>query len=245
LRPEGKPARERRSVNGANSVQSLVPTPALRAPDACPRRTRLPERQRPVRRSRIPPVAGAPVGAVDASRLHARTLGGLCFRLDRSARLPCAPARGSSGADELRHWYGLHLSSPSALSAGHILANNLPLCAGCLVAAVNLRLWPRPAWILDPLLGGLLALNILLVGAALGAYGTPLLQLIAADTALELLAIGVAGAAYLQARRRAPMSVTAPRSPESRPSASLGRWRRSCSRSSATRRRFVSAVLCS
>ena len=55
MRPEGKPARERRSVNGANSVQSLVPTAALRARNAFARvRGCL---ALPIRRSRLCPRA--------------------------------------------------------------------------------------------------------------------------------------------------------------------------------------------
>jgi len=50
---------------------------------------------------------------------------------------------------------------------------------------------------------------VLLVGAALGAYGAPLLRLVAAHALLELVAGGAAGAAYLHARRREPLSLAA------------------------------------
>jgi len=110
---------------------------------------------------------------------------------------------------DVRAWYGLHPSSPSRVSATHVFANNIRTCAIALLGAVNLRLWPRARWLLDPILAALLAINVLLVGAALGAYGTPLLRLVAAHALLELMAAAAAGAAYLHARRREPLSLAA------------------------------------
>ena len=109
----------------------------------------------------------------------------------------------------VRAWYGLHPSSPTAVSAAHVFANNVKICAIALLGGINVRVWPRARWLLDPVLVGLLAVNVLLVGTALGAYGAPLLRLIAAHALLELLAAGVAGAAYLHARRREPLSLSA------------------------------------
>ena len=59
-----------------------------------------------------------------------------------------------------------------------------------------------------------LALNAGLVGAALAAYGGPLLARVGAHSALELAAAAAAGAAYLHARRHrhlhpAPMAACA------------------------------------
>ena len=109
----------------------------------------------------------------------------------------------------VRAWYGLHPSSPTAVSPAHVFANNVQVCAIALLGGINVRVWPRARWLLDPILLGLVAINVLLVGAALGAYGAPLLRLIAAHALLELLAAGVAGAAYLHARRREPLSLSA------------------------------------
>jgi hypothetical protein len=103
----------------------------------------------------------------------------------------------------LRGWYGLHPSSPSPVTISRIFLSNVLLCAGGLAAAVFLRCTPRARPVLDPVLAGVLALNTLFVGVALGAYGAPLLRLVAVHAALELLALGAVGAAYLQARRGA------------------------------------------
>jgi hypothetical protein len=98
----------------------------------------------------------------------------------------------------LRGWYRLHPSSPSSVTAAHVFSNNAKVCGLALLVAVYLRFWPRVRWVSDPVLALLLAVNAVLVGAALGAYGAPLLRLIAAHATLELLA---AGAGYLRARR--------------------------------------------
>jgi hypothetical protein len=101
----------------------------------------------------------------------------------------------------LRGWYRLHPSSPSSVTAAHVFSNNAKVCGLALLVAVYLRFWPRVRWVSDPVLALLLAVNAVLVGAALGAYGAPLLRLIAAHATLELLAAGAAGAGYLRARR--------------------------------------------
>lgn len=103
----------------------------------------------------------------------------------------------------VRGWYQLHPSSPNPVTTGHIFARNILLCTGGFAAVVFLRSTPRAQPILDPVLAGVLALNAMFVGAALGAYGAPLVRLVAVHGALELLALSVAGAAYLQARRQA------------------------------------------
>jgi hypothetical protein len=66
---------------------------------------------------------------------------------------------------------------------------------------VTVACWPALRIALDLLLALLLVGNALLVGAALGAYGGPLLRLIAPHTALELAAAATATAGYLDARR--------------------------------------------
>ena len=101
----------------------------------------------------------------------------------------------------LRDWYGLDPQHPADLAATVVLRRNLTITAGILAAAVTVASWPALRIALDPLLALVLAGNAILVGAALGAYGDPLLRLIAPHTGLELAAAAAATAGYLDARR--------------------------------------------
>jgi hypothetical protein len=101
----------------------------------------------------------------------------------------------------LRGWYGLDPAHPAGVTADVVLRRNLTLVAGVLAAAVTVASWPRLRAALDALLALVLGGNSVLVGAALGAYGNPLLRLIAPHAALELAAAAAAAAGYLDARR--------------------------------------------
>ena len=83
-----------------------------------------------------------------------------------------------------------------------VAAGNLRLAGAVLLAALLAGLRPaiRPA--LDVVAGGLAGLNATTAGVALAAYGTRLLEAIAAHAPLELAAFAIAGGAYLSARRR-------------------------------------------
>ena len=84
-----------------------------------------------------------------------------------------------------------------------VVGGNLRLAGAVLLAAVLVALRPeiRPA--LDMVIGALAGLNVTTAGIALAAYGTRLLQVVAAHAPLELAAFAVAGGAYLSARRHA------------------------------------------
>jgi hypothetical protein len=82
-----------------------------------------------------------------------------------------------------------------------VAAGNLRLIGGVLLAALLVGRRPaiRPA--LDLVVGALAGLNATTAGVALAAYGTRLLEAVAAHGPLELAAFAVAGGAYLSARR--------------------------------------------
>ena len=99
---------------------------------------------------------------------------------------------------------GFEFSRPPATlgEALAIAAANLRLAGAVLLGALLAGLLPalRPA--LDVLVGGLAGLNAAAVGVALAAYGTRLLEAVAAHAPVELAAFAVAGGAYLSARRQ-------------------------------------------
>ncbi len=76
-------------------------------------------------------------------------------------------------------------------------------------AAAAVVWWPRARLALDVTLSALLVLNVLLVAAALGAYGRRLCELGPGHYPLELVAIAAAAAAYVDARRCTPVPVAA------------------------------------
>jgi len=61
--------------------------------------------------------------------------------------------------------------------------------------------WPRARHALDLLLSVILSANVLMVCAARGAYGEPLLRLAPGHYVLEFLPLAAAVTAYLDARR--------------------------------------------
>ena len=61
--------------------------------------------------------------------------------------------------------------------------------------------WPRARQALDVVLAAVVGGNVLLIAVALAAYGRPLWDLGPGHYPLELLAVAVAVAAYLDARR--------------------------------------------
>jgi hypothetical protein len=101
-----------------------------------------------------------------------------------------------------RAWYGFDLERPVSLGAGGLFATNARVALLAFAAAAAVSWWPRARYGLDALLLAVLALNAVLVGAALAAYGGPLLARIGAHSALELAAAAVAGAGYLDSRRQ-------------------------------------------
>lgn len=103
--------------------------------------------------------------------------------------------------DALRGWYAFELGAAGPTAYGHVLVTNLRVCVVALLGALLLAQWPRIRPLLDLILVAILALNALLVGAALAAYGTALAVHVLAHVLLELLAVGAAGAAYLDVRR--------------------------------------------
>jgi hypothetical protein len=81
-------------------------------------------------------------------------------------------------------------------------ASNARLAAAALLAASAVQRRPSLRAPLDSALGLLAAANLGLIGAAVGAYGRPLLESVALHGPLELAAFAVCGAAYLTARRQ-------------------------------------------
>jgi hypothetical protein len=100
-----------------------------------------------------------------------------------------------------RDWYAFNLTAPVHASAGALLVTNARVSLLGFGAAAAVGWWPRARPLIDLLLAAVLAINAALVGAALAAYGRPLLARIGAHTLLELAAAATAGAAYLDARR--------------------------------------------
>jgi hypothetical protein len=107
----------------------------------------------------------------------------------------------SGAGDTLRAWYGLTPDRPLQIPAPALWVHNVR--AGLLVfaAAAAVAWWPRLRSTLDILLAVVVGANVLLVGAALGAYGRALWQLGPGHYPLELFAVAIALAAYLDARR--------------------------------------------
>lgn len=114
---------------------------------------------------------------------------------------------GRAGA--LREQFGFRFPSAAASlsEVASIWMQNAQLAALVLLAAVALlalRGHPHAAWLArfccDAVLALLLALNLLLIGLALGAYGTRLAAQLALHGPVELAGFAIAGAGYLAAR---------------------------------------------
>lgn len=99
--------------------------------------------------------------------------------------------------------FGFAAPSRQPGRAVEIAAGNLRLAGTALLAAWVVQQRPAFRSVLDAALGGLAALNLALIGLALGAYGTHLLISVAAHGPLELGGFAGAGSAYLAARNRA------------------------------------------
>jgi len=97
---------------------------------------------------------------------------------------------------------GLRFEEPARnpRAALDVVATNLRLVAACLAAACAVRLRPQLEPPLDAILGGLLALNAIVIGLAAAGYGGRLLASLAAHGPAELAGFAAAGGAYLAAR---------------------------------------------
>lgn len=135
-----------------------------------------------------------------------------CRRLSVDAGLLTVGALGLGGlavsvvlfldtSKAVRHWYGTDQVRLTDLSFAEILLPNLHIMLGVFVLAwlVADPHWSRTAW--DGLVALVLVGNVLVVSVALGAYGWLAVERVAPHGALELGALAVAGAAYLDARR--------------------------------------------
>jgi hypothetical protein len=88
-------------------------------------------------------------------------------------------------------------------AAVNVATANLRLAAATLIAAWAVRQCPRLGLFLDVALGLVAALNLAIVGLALGGYGVRLLGSVALHGPVELAAFALCGSAYLAARQRA------------------------------------------
>jgi len=114
----------------------------------------------------------------------------------------------SAGA-KLRAWFGLTPERPVVVPVAELWLDNARTLLLAFGAAAAVVWWPRARPLLDVIVCLVLGGNVLFVAVALGAYGEPLLRLAPGHYVLELLAVGTAAAAYLDARReravRAPV----------------------------------------
>ena len=97
---------------------------------------------------------------------------------------------------------GLRFDEPARepRAALEVAATNLRLLAACLIAAAAVRLRSQLRPLLDGILGGLLAVNAIVIGLAAAGYGERLLASLAAHGPPELAAFALAGGGYLAAR---------------------------------------------
>lgn len=101
----------------------------------------------------------------------------------------------------VRPRYGLTLRSPVDVPVAELWATNMRTLALAFVGALAVALRREGRVVFDMLLTFVFGTNVLLVAVAFGAYGWPLVALVAPHAALELLALAVAVAVYLDARR--------------------------------------------
>jgi hypothetical protein len=111
-------------------------------------------------------------------------------------------ARALGAAAAARGLLGLRFDEPvrEPGAALEVAATNLRLLAACLIAAAAVRLRSQLRPLLDGILGGLLALNAIIIGLAAAGYGGRLLASLAAHGPPELAAFALAGGGYLTAR---------------------------------------------
>jgi hypothetical protein len=101
----------------------------------------------------------------------------------------------------LRFGFGGVDRSPA--EAARIALHNLKYAAGTLTCAALIpRVGPLIRTVVDALLAALLIFNAGAVGVAIGAYGTRVVSAIAPHLPLEFAGLGLAGGAYVQARRQ-------------------------------------------
>lgn len=103
----------------------------------------------------------------------------------------------------LREWYGLTPEHPLAIPAWELWVHNARVSLVAFGSALAVAHWKGRLVraICDVVICAWLGWNVLLVAVAFGAYGGPLLRLAPAHYVFELLALAVAAAAYLDARR--------------------------------------------
>ena len=99
-----------------------------------------------------------------------------------------------------RGWFGLTPDHPAHIGTASLFTANVRVAALGFAGAAFVASWRPARFVVDALLVVLVTINAGLVGAALGAYGGPLLTLIGAHSGLELSAAAIAGGAYLDAR---------------------------------------------
>ena len=101
----------------------------------------------------------------------------------------------------LRFGFGGVDRSPA--EAARIALHNLKYVAGTLTCAALIpRVGPIVRTLVDALLATLLICNAGAVGVATGAYGMRVMSAIAPHLPLEFAGLGLAGGAYMQARRQ-------------------------------------------
>jgi hypothetical protein len=103
--------------------------------------------------------------------------------------------------EEVRAWLGLAPQRPVRVGVGELWLDNVRTLLRPFAAAATVTWWPRARHVLDVLLSVVLCASVLLVAAALGAYGQPLPRLAPGHSVLEFLAVATTLAAYLDARR--------------------------------------------
>lgn len=127
-----------------------------------------------------------------------------------AATVLVAVAVAALGAALIRHWLGLRLSpaattAPSLLAVAGLAAHNLPVCGWpLLLTAAGADRGRRRRHFAHGMVVIAVAVNVSLVGAALGAYGTRLLPYVP-QLPLEWLALAAGAAGWLCARTRAAL----------------------------------------
>lgn len=113
------------------------------------------------------------------------------------------PALGASG--QVQRLLGFAFDAPprEPRAAVDVAVGNLRLVAAGFVAALTIGLRPQLRPPLDVTLAAVTALNAAALGIASGAYGPQLLEALALHAPLELGAFAVAGGTYLAARQGA------------------------------------------
>jgi hypothetical protein len=115
---------------------------------------------------------------------------------------------GAAGAGEtLRRWFGLTPEHPVDVPVADLWVANARTLLLAFGAAAAVAWWPRARPVLDVVVCVVLGGNVLLVAMALAAYGGPLLRLAPGHYVLELLAVAIAAATYLDARRSGALRV--------------------------------------